>query len=233
MTNSWKRVWDARQLDTSRPSTLARLMAADGLDTGFGDVSEANWRTFVAAIASELDIGANDRVFEVGCGAGAFLYELWRNGAVVTGVDQSAALVGYAREAMPTGKFAVGDAADIDPADQHDIVVACGVLLYFPDLDYASRVVAAMCRKARRAVAILDNPDATKREAAMALRRAAAGGAAAYEARYRGLDHLYFDKEWMRTALEREGMTAVRIEDQRIAGYTNAAYRFNAIAFRK
>ena len=58
-------------------------------------------------------------------------------------------------------------------------------------------------------------------------------GPAEYEARYAGLDHLYYGKEWMRAALAGHGMSGVRVDDQQVAGYANGSYRFNAIGFRK
>jgi len=47
MSRTWKEVWDSRRLDPCRGSTLAQLMAADGMDTGFGEPSEEAWRSFV------------------------------------------------------------------------------------------------------------------------------------------------------------------------------------------
>ena len=107
MVRNWKTVWDARQLDPSRGSLLAQLMAADGLDTGFGNVSESSWRAFVRQVGRAVDLQAGARVFEVGCGAGAFLYEWSLTSIDVAGIDQSAALVDYASRAMPDGHFSV------------------------------------------------------------------------------------------------------------------------------
>ncbi len=101
MSPTWREIWDRRRLDPSHGSTLAQLMAADGLDTGFGSVTETAWRAFVDHVACTLDLRAGTRVFEVGCGAGAFLYPLYESGCTVAGLDQSAALVSYAAQAMP------------------------------------------------------------------------------------------------------------------------------------
>jgi SAM-dependent methyltransferase len=229
MTRSWQDVWAARQIDRRKASVLERLMEADGLDTGFGSVSESSWREFSLRIAGELNAGPGTSVFEVGCGAGAFLYPFHERGCAVGGLDQSAALIEYAREAMPEGEWTVAGAAALDPADRRDIVVACGVFMYFPDLDYARNVVARMVAKATRAVAILDVPDRGLREPALAFRRGTLGEAE-YDAKYRGLDHLFFDRDWLRAVLIEHGARSVRIEDQRVDGYQNARFRFNAIA---
>ncbi len=232
MTARWKDVWAARKLDPTRASTLEQLMAADGLDTGFGNVAEAAWREFVTRTAATLDLGRGSRVFEVGCGAGAFLYPLHEAGCIVGGLDQSAALVGYAAAAMPEGQWVQGDASALDPAEGWDVVLACGVFMYFSDPGYARGVIARMAAKATRAVAILDVPDVARRDEAMAFRRGSMGEAE-YEAKYRGLDHLFYDRSWMKRVLLEVGATGVRIEDQQVSGYQNARFRFNAFATLK
>lgn len=229
MTARWKDVWAARTLDASKASMLERLMAADGLDTGFGNVTEPAWRAFVARTATILDIGQGSRVFEVGCGAGAFLYPLYEAGCVVGGLDQSAALISYASAAMPEGQWTQGDASALAPSEGWDVVLACGVFMYFPDPGYARGVIARMAAKATRSIALLDVPDVARQAEAMAFRRGAMGEAE-YEAKYRGLDHLFYDRSWMTRVLVEVGAADVRIEDQQVSGYQNARFRFNAYA---
>lgn len=229
MTTRWKDVWAARTLDAGKASRLEQLMAADGLDTGFGSVSEAAWRAFVVRTAASLGLVKGSRVFEVGCGAGGFLYPLYEAGCVVGGLDQSEALIGYASAAMPEGQWTQGDASVLEPSEAWDVVLACGVFMYFPDPGYARGVIARMAAKATRAIAILDVPDVARREDAMAFRRGSMGEAE-YEAKYRGLDHLFYDRSWMKRVLIEVGATDVRIEDQQVSGYQNARFRFNAFA---
>ncbi len=224
----WDAVWARRRLDPTRGSTLAQLLAADGLDTGFGDCGEAAWIAFAEGVADRLGLTAGSSVLEVGCGAGAFLHPLAARGVEVAGIDRSPALIDIARTALPHGAFEVCDAAALSPQAQADAVVSCGVFLYFDDLDYARRVLAAMARSSRGAVAVLDVPDAATRDAAIAERVETVGGPARYEERYRGLDHLYYERAWMASALREAGLVDVRVEDQDIAGYRNGQYRFNA-----
>jgi SAM-dependent methyltransferase len=226
-TERWKDVWEARRLQPTRGTPLAQLMAADGLDTGFGDVAETDWVAYVRRTADWLGVTPATSVFEVGCGAGAFLYELYLQGCPVGGLDRSATLVGYAREALAGGRFEVADAIDLDPAEPADVVLSSGVFMYFPSLEYAHQVIERMVAKATRAVAVLDVQDAATRAAALAHRIATVGGEDAYRERYEGLDHLYYDREWVADALRSCGVVGVRVADQDIANYDNARFRFN------
>lgn len=225
---TWKDVWSQRRLEPERGSILAQLLAADGFDTGFGDVGEVEWRRFVARWANRLGLRAGSSVFEVGCGAGAFLYPLAALGCGVGGVNQSPALIRAARAALPGCSFAIADAAEFPVEPQVDAVVSMGVFVYFPSLDYAARVLGRMAAKARGSVLLLDLPDVAHRDEALAYRKASVGGAEEYEARYAGLHHLYYSRDWVESELRRAGVERVQTADQDLGGYANARFRFNA-----
>jgi SAM-dependent methyltransferase len=227
----WAQVWARRSVDLSRRSQIAQLLAADGYDTGFGDVQESDWVQGVRGWANQLGISSGSSVYEVGCGAGAFLYELDRQGCRVGGLDQSPALVNIARTVMPDGHFEVASAAELAPVPAADAVVSFSVFFYFPSLGYARHVIDRMVAKATLAVAILDLPDAARREEALAERVAAAGGPEAYAARYDGLDHLYYSRDWVKQALGSAGVSDVQTADQSLPGYRNGRFRFNAWGF--
>lgn len=229
---SWSQVWAAKRVERSEGSVLAGLMAADGYDTPFGKLSESAWREYVQHWARTLGLAPGESVFEVGCGAGAFLYELYRGGVEVAGIDLAAGLVDSAREVMPDGRFAVAEACDMSLEPPADVVISCGVFIYFPSLEYARDVLARMVAKARRAVLVLDLPDAALREQAVADRIAAAGGLAAYNERYRGLEHTYFDRGWVAHEMRKLGLLNVGTVEQDIPGYRNGAFRFNAWGYK-
>lgn len=230
--DAWKRVWEGRRLDPSRGTILSQLIAADGFDSPFAQMDEPRWVAFVRRRAAELGIHPGMSIFEVGCGAGAFLHELQRVGCTVGGIDQSATLVGFARMALPQGRFAVGDAVAIDITEPVDVVLSCSVLQYFPSQEYARAVVERMVTKARRAVAILDVPDRATQDAALRYRRAAMGPDEGDAPSYDGLDHQYYDRDWLMGVLRESGLRHVRSADQDIAGYGNGPFRFNALGFR-
>lgn len=188
--------------------TLDGLMAADGLDRGAAPITEPAWRSFIEHVAETMEVGPGTRVFQVNCGAGSFLCPLWENGYVVGGLDRSPDLIRIATEAMPEGRFSLGEASALDPAEPWDVVVACGTFGSFSDLDYARGVLARMAAKATHAIAVLDVPDIDRTEGAPP------GG-------------LLYDRAWMFKALAEIGASAVQIEAMKLAGREN---RFNVFA---
>lgn len=178
---------------------------AGGIPAG---LSEPGWRAFVEHVAESLDVGPGTTVFEVGCGAGAFLFPFDENGYRVGGIDPSPGLIAQAAQAMPGGRFSAGDAAALDPTEPWDVVIACGAFAGFPDLDYARGVLARMAAKATHAIAVLDLSD----------------GEGATTA------GLVLDRAWLLRALTEIGASAVQLEDLSIDGRKDTESRFNVFA---
>jgi ubiquinone/menaquinone biosynthesis C-methylase UbiE len=175
-------------------------MAAGGRSVAAGRVHEEAWRDFVERIAETLDIGPGTSVFDVSCGAGAFLLPLAENGYLVGGIDPSPSLIAKAKAAMPSGQWGVGSAETLDPGEPWDVVVSVSGFARFKDLDQARGVLARMTAKATHAIAVLDVPDTT------------------------------LDRGWMLHTLAEIGASAVQIEDQRLNGDDNARFAFNVFA---
>jgi trans-aconitate methyltransferase len=230
MAGSWDEIWESRQLDPSARSTLSALLSAGGFDTPTARLSEADWVNAIDGIVDQIELNANGSVFEVGCGAGAFLYVLYTRGYTVSGIDRSRTLVDYARSVMPQGHFEVAAADAFDTTQRTDTAICNSVFLYFPSLDYATRVIRRMASKATRAVAILDIPDLATKDEAIRRRVELAGGGEAYAARYAGLDHLYYARDWFAEALTAAGLSKIQVWTQPEGGSENSRFRFNALA---
>jgi SAM-dependent methyltransferase len=229
--SSWQHIWEEKPDDATAISTLSMLLSADGYDT-LAAVTPTAWTEHVHRIASKLALRAGDSVFDVGCGAGAFLWPLRERGHPVGGLDYSSRQIARARAAMPqVADFTVGDAISLRTCPTYDGVIACGTFLYFSDLTYAEIVLRRMATKAERAVAILDLPDLTKKEDILRWREGTLG-TEVYRRRYAGLSHLYFAKHWFQRLLE-ELDVDYAIEDQDFAGYSHARFRFNVFFWKR
>jgi SAM-dependent methyltransferase len=231
--NNWQAVWErkgARVQDSMLDLDLAQLIRTNGFDTGHGDIEIDAWTSYAERVLDLLGAHPGHSIYEIGCGAGAFLTPIRQCGLAVAGSDYSSTLVAAASKALPDGGFECREASNVPPLPQYDFVVANSVFFYFTDLEYAEAVIRAMVCKARRGLAILDNPDLAHKEDTLALRYRIAGGKLEYEKRYNGLDHLYFDRDWFVQTLRKADATSVVIRDQEIRGYANAAGRFNVFA---
>ncbi|TCO54825.1 class I SAM-dependent methyltransferase [Actinocrispum wychmicini] len=114
------------------------------------DWAEVQQRTILPAslaVLDELGPWAGQSLLDVGCGTGEFVQLAGDRGAVVSGLDASAALIEIARARNPTGRFLVGDMEHIPfPAAEFSVVTA------FNSLHFASspdRVVAEAMRVTR------------------------------------------------------------------------------------
>lgn len=229
MSLGWQEVWARHGDPTAIRPTLEQLLAFDGY-SGYGHIEAAHWRRHVRGIRDRLGGPPGGSIFELGCGAGAFLEPLHDDGHPVEGIDYSPRLIETARRAMPEARFAVSEAADMD-GRRFDLVLANSVFLYFPDLAYAEAVLRAMARKCRHALAVLDLPDEAVRDEYLAHKRRRVGEG--YDQRYPpGLDQAFYSRQWFREQLGHAGFE-LHIEQQAIPGYASNRFRFNVLAVRR
>jgi SAM-dependent methyltransferase len=222
----WRSIWNRRGGSDEAP-TLASLVAADGFDDGPGRIAVDAWRRYADLVITWVKLEPGDSIFDVGCGAGAFVYPHFQTGHVVGGIDYSDTLVAMASRAMAGMDFSAREALGLNPVPVYDVVVSNSVFHYFPDIYYAEDVLRKMIRKARKVVGVLELPNADLREEAEKS-RAAALPPGEYEKKYSGLRHQYYSKGWIEELGVRYGCR-VQILDQQIEDYGNNRFRFNAL----
>jgi trans-aconitate methyltransferase len=228
MTQNWHQIWNQRSATGAAPYSLRHLMDLDGFDFGAGRVTTEDMREYALEIAKRLAVTDEASVYEVGCGAGAFLYSLCEKFRLrIGGCDYAAPLIAVVSRQFPRGEFIVAEAAAISPEPKYDVVLANGVFHYFPDLNYARRVVERMIEKAISVVAILDIPHASTRNEAEMARRAQLGSEL-YDEKYSGLEHLYYEPHWFGEIAKKNNC---RWENfgQLIPNYLQNPFRFDVV----
>lgn len=225
INHNWHDIWETRSSNNNL-STLANLLVLDGFDTGFSNIEESVWCDYIKYIKQKLQITSDTSVFEVGCGAGAFLYPLYKDNIVVSGLDSSNTLINIAREVMPNASFICTEAALLDPNEKYDIVLSNSIFFYFISLDYVRVVLERMIKKARHYIAVFDIADLDKYDLALKTRRGILSEID-YEKKYAGLNHLYLSKNWVIEIFKEFGFDDIEIIDQNIPGYINSPFRFN------
>jgi ubiquinone/menaquinone biosynthesis C-methylase UbiE len=142
----WKEVWERKGRSDS--DCLGEL---DGYDLNPEVIKE-----IAREIVKELDIKETDKVLEVGCGAGG-LAQYIKCGQYV-GVDYSSSLVKKHIKIL-NNSVLQGEANDLIFKDKtFDKVICFGVLLYFPNKEYAKQAIAEMKRVAKEAIYIGEIP---------------------------------------------------------------------------
>lgn len=224
--NNWERIWNNRKCEFEKID-IESLINADGFDGGAGHFNISNWIKYVHNIANLIPILKDDSIFEVGCGAGAFLYPFFINSNKVSGIDYSKPLISLASKAMPKMSFKVQQADKIDTSTKYDIVIAHSVFQYFHDLKYSYTVLKKMILKANKKVAILDINDSSKVKMFHEIRQGQLSKGE-YKKKYENLDHFFFSKTWFEEFAMNNNYR-IEIYDQDIKGYLNSNFRFNVI----
>lgn len=234
---NWRDVWGARELSDdfgagAEPLELA--LRLDGYDTTMAQgLTPRAMRDLAAGWGNRVGWVAGDSVYEVGCGAGAFLAAVSdvHGPRQLGGSDYSRSLIESGHRLFPSMDLEVHEARHVPSEPPYTHVTSVGAFMYFPDLDYAAAVVARMMAKASRTVSILDVPDVSVRAKSEEFRRRGHTDSE-YEERYEGLDHLYFAREWFLGQFDGHEWRVLLV-DQAVDGYSNSDFRFNVFAQRR
>lgn len=229
MNDRWHAIWNRRGATDERALLLDDLIALNGFDTGSTAIRAAEWRSNAQRIASALGVQAGDKVFEIGCGCGAFLLALQEFVACeVAGADYSAGLIDVARKVFPDASMEVVAAIDMDTSAPCDHAISHSMFHYLT-LAEASTVIEKMLAKATRTVGIFDLPDLATRDAAEVMRRGNLPDGE-YEKKYEGLTHTYYDKSWLRAEVSRLCASAsIEFISSQIDNNPQSPFRFGMI----
>jgi hypothetical protein len=236
-SNSWKKIWSEReeysQLNGNDQSKIIdKLLALDGFDSPTGFIKNKSWINYIDDLKSNYSILNTDSIFEVGCGAGAFLYPFYLSSQSVGGVDYSKTLINSCNKLMPDGKFAWNEAKNLDVEEKYDFIVSFSVFFYFPSYEYAELTLKKMYDKSRKGIMILDVPNLSTQDICEKNRRGVLSEKE-YEKKYKNLNHLYYDKNFFINFAKNNPCKFYEIKEQKIEKYVNNDFRFNFVMLKK
>jgi len=228
---TWQEIWSQRGGGDKTATDLQALIELDGYDGAAAKVLAPDWQAYANAVARLLRMGTGDSLFEVGCGAGAFLYAMREAGLrIAGGIDSSDGLVKVAGRHFPGAELRYAEAMELDVEPPCDFVLANSVFHYFPSFDYAANVLERMCRKTLKAVAVLDVPDQASEGESERVRRGMLGEEE-YARKYAELKHLYYPRAWFVDRATAEGLKC-EIVDQFIPNCAQSRFRFNCVIWK-
>ena len=231
---NWKKVWNSRTIElNSRSQLLDELIKANGFDTGVGDYSTEDWQILTAFLAKKFSLNNNSKVFEIGCGSGAFLYSLKQHsGCKISGVDYSQPLIKIAQENID-GDFKVCDAKDNWRLKAKvDYIIAHSVFNYFPDMEYVAKVLENTFLNLKKGgfIALLDLNNLEKEREYHDLRKKLYVTPEKYEEKYELHSHLFFSIDSLVSTLEEIGFKNIKLFENPCKNYLNSQFRFNLMA---
>lgn len=228
---SWKRLWNNRKIPNQKQFDLQSLIEVDGFDNGVGSYNEASWREMVRMFAEQVNLKTGDKVLEIGCGGGAFLFALSEILEIdIHGIDYSESLVSLAKKAVPHGHFKLSEADKSCFSDcKFDILFSHSVFHYFPNHKYAQRVISTWLKKLKVGgkFVLMDLNDARCEIEYNEKRAQEFGGLDKYLQTYNGLHHLFFDRKKLEKFLRSNGMQDVIYFPHVCKDYGNSKFRFN------
>jgi len=234
--DNWKQIWSKKQLSSTQHGSLHDLIVAAGFDTGVGSYDEDSWRKMVVDFLNRTKLNEAANVLELGCGSGAFIFAL--NELVQAryyGLDYSSSLIDIAKIALPEARLVATEAnSSVFDDIWFDIIFSHSVFQYFPSLDYADAVIEKWCKTIKKdgILVLLDLNDKNYEDDYHNGRKLAYTNPADYYDNYKGLEHLFFDKENLINTLKLCGMKRIEFFHHAVADYGNAKFRFNIICVK-
>ena len=235
MNNEWKAVWNRRQaaddaLTGDWQEVFLELKRLNGFDVVDGGIPLDSLLMQGRRIKELLHLKDGMSVYDVGCGAGANLYLMQRDGIAVGGTDYAAPLVETARKVLPDAReLTCGEADAFDTALKYDAALSNSVFSYFPSEEFAERVLTRMLEKTTGAIGLIDLHDADKEEDFLAYRRATIPD---YDERYKGLGKFFYRRSFFENFARAHDLN-INFPAIEMEGYWNTPFVFNVFMYRK
>ena len=231
MQNDWQKIWNKREdrfdeIDLNdEESVFMELKRLDGFDLKGGITYQA-WMNELEHWKNKLQIPANGSIFEVGCGSGANLYKLHRDGFEVGGLDYSSKLLDLLRKILnpeDLRELICDEAINLPTDIQYDALISFSVFEYFSSLEYARNVLEKMSLKSRKTIAVFDIYDESKREDFFELRRSMQKD---YDERYKNLPKQFYPRKFFEDFASEHGFS-IEFEPSTLEGYWNNEFVFH------
>lgn len=235
MDNKWKAIWNRRKptadaLAGSWQEVFLELKRLNGYDVMGDGISLEAFLEEDIQIRELLGLSVNSSVFEIGCGTGANIYLMARDGMTVGGIDYAGSLIEIAHKVLPhSTELSSGEADIIATEQKYDAVFSNGVFPYFPDEAYVERVLTRMLEKSRGPVGIMGLHDIETKEDYLAFRRANIPN---YDELYKGLNKLFCSRSLFKNFAAAHNLD-VKFPEIALDGYWNTPFIFNCFMYRK
>ena len=230
---NWKSIWNSKNIQKNAEITISDLIKLNGFDTGVGSYTCEEWLIMTEEFVNLFELKNDQNIYEIGCGAGAFLYAI-KNKVDVNcyGIDYSESLIDIAKKYL-NGSFKVAEANNPPSFDtKFELIFLHSVFQYFPNEKYAFDVI----RKSHKLIkeggklCLLDVNDKEFESDSRLMRKKSFNNDDDYNEFYKGLDHLFISKERLENHLISIGFRNIKFFKHAVEGDKVRKYRFNLMA---
>ena len=186
MSDFWKDIWDSKGRSDSKD--LLWLCGREHLDIPWNSKKEFE------NIKHLLNLKEDDKVLEVGCGAGFLSREFVDYD--YRGVDYSKSLIQKHKELFPNHEVQVSESSNLPFKDKEfDILFSSGIFQYFSNEDYFMKTVEEFKRVTKRAFLALDikKKPTNPRHYCLPQETFVEQGFKIYDATYKEMDFNYYN----------------------------------------
>lgn len=174
------------------------LIKIDGYDTTFSKNISQVWNDRINLVINFLDIDKDDFLVEIGSGSGAITYSIQKKifPLRIVAIDYAFPLLKISKK-VNRDIVHIQATANSLPLKNNFVnkIIAYGVLLYFPDYDYAFESLKEMDRilAHKGKIILMDIPDFSKKKMCEEIRMRTIGKEI-YRKKYTSCSHLYYRK---------------------------------------
>lgn len=238
--NKWKSIWEKRTADIDIlqgddvKSIIIELKRCNGFDVvGDGLTYESIVEQY-RSIKENLSLTKENKlelitsVYEVGEGSGANLFMFEQDGIRCGGIDYSESLVEISKCVLHSKDLVCNEAIHMSVLPEYDAVLSNSVFSYFPDEEYARKVLEKMYLKAKRSIGIIDIHD---KEKELEFKEYRKRNIENYEEKYKGLPKYFYSKDFFIDFAKNHDMD-IRFVESDIPGYWNNEFVFNCFLYK-
>jgi len=109
-------------------------------------------------LASRVGIRRGQRILDVACGTGKWIFAVRDRGAIPTGIDLSKRAIQVCKQVMPDGNFCIGSGEELPfRSAEFDLVSCLGALEHFIDPELALKDMARVAKEDAQFLLLVPN----------------------------------------------------------------------------